>query len=185
MIRKVFICFVLCLIILQYGCSQENSRKGKTIAEINNYSLGLAEFESKLESELEMDDDYKMTDQGKIKFLNELIDKEILIQEAKKLKLDQQQNFIRAMEKYWESTLIRDLLVSKGEEIAADIKVSNEEIVTRYRLLLQTDEQMPPLEDIRTQLAEEIKEEKKIRLLSEWFSSLRKKSRIRINKELL
>jgi len=170
---------------LQHSCSQESSKSGKTIAEVNDYSLSLDEFENKLAAELEMEDDYKLTDPGKIQFLNELIDKEILIQEAKKLKLDQQQSFIRAMEKYWESTLIRDMLAAKGEEIAAAIEVNDEEITARYESLLQADDKVPPLINIRSQLVEEIKEEKKIKLMGDWFTSLRQKSKIKINKELL
>ena len=183
--RTVLFCLVVCLVSLQHGCSQENSKNGKVVAEINDYTLSLEEFDRKLVAELEMEGDYKLTSQGKLEFLNELIDQEILIQEAKILKLDQRQDFVRAMEKYWESTLIRDLLALKCEEIAAAIQVSSNEIEARYKTLLQSTGQVVPLQDVHQQLADEIREEKRARVLEEWLRSLREKSKIQINKELL
>ena len=183
--RTVFFCLVVILASLQQGCSQDNTKNGKVVAEINDYSLSLEEFDRKLVAELEMEGDYKLTSQGKFHFLNQLIDKEILIQEAKRRKLDQQHDFVRAMEKYWGSTLIRDLLNLKGKEINALMQVSSDEVETRYNTLLQSSGQVVPLQDIHQQLADEIREEKKTRMLEEWLNSLREKSRVQINKELL
>lgn len=183
--KRTALFFLIVLLLSPAGCSRQNRENGEIVAEINDYSLSRAEFDRKLAAEIEMEEDYKLTSQAKLDFLDELIGKEILIQEAKKRELDQQQEFVRAMEKYWESTLIRNLLALKGKEIAAAIQVSEEEIKARYHELQQSAGQVAPLQDIRSQLAEEIREEKKTEMLKDWLSTLRKKSKIRIYKERL
>lgn len=113
---------LLFLLVLSLSCcSQEKSVESKILARINDYNLTLDEFHHQLASELEFDKDFKLTEEAKQKFLEELIIKELLIQEAKKLKLDRKIKFVRTIERYWESTLIRDLMDLKSKEIQKDI----------------------------------------------------------------
>jgi hypothetical protein len=91
---------------------------------INDYHLTLDEFQDQLAAELKLEKDFKLTEEAKREFLEGLIRKELLIQEAKRLKLDRKEKFVRAIERYWESTLIRDIMDLKGKEIAKKIFVS-------------------------------------------------------------
>ena len=101
-----------------FCCSREKAEEGKILSRINDYNLTLDEFQYQLAAELELDKDFKLTNEAKKEFLEQLIRKELLIQEAKKLKLDRKDKFVRAIERYWESTLIRDLMDLKCQEIA-------------------------------------------------------------------
>jgi hypothetical protein len=114
-----------------------------------------------------------------------LIRKELLIQEAKKLNLDRKEKFIKTIERYWESTLIRDLMDLKCEEINKRIYVSEEEIEARYQEIKEMEDRVSPLSEIRDQVREALKEEKKTRLLEEWINDLRKKASVEINEDLL
>ena len=168
------------------ACTREKAEEGKVLARINDYHLTLAEFQDKLSAELELEDNYKLTRQAKLDFLEECIRKEILIQEARKRELDRKAEFIRAMERYWESTLIRDLLDLEGKDIARRAVVTQEEIEAFYA---RTNEQMgtppPPVTEIEAQLRREIKEQKKTEMLEEWMRSLREKARVEIDEDLL
>ena len=157
----------------------------KTLAKINDYILSLHEFEGQLASELEMDSDFKVTREAREMFLDRLIGKELLIQEAIRLKLDRQDKFIKAIERYWQSTLIRDLIALKSEEISKRTYVSQEEIDNRYQAMMKEDKSLPPLSDIREKIAEQLKEEKKTGKIKEWIDGLRKTAKIEINRELL
>jgi hypothetical protein len=138
-----------------------------------------------LAEELELKSDFKLTQKAKRDFMEGLIRKELLLQEAKKLNLDRKDKFIRTIEQYWESTLIRDLIDLKCEEINKRIYVSEEEIRARYQEIKKREDGVFPLSEIHNQIKEALKEEKKTRLLEEWINDLRKNASVEINEDLL
>jgi len=168
-----------------FCCSQEKPEETKILSRINDYNLTLDEFEYELAAELELDKDFKLTYEAKKEFLEQLIRKELLIQEAKKLKLDRKDKFVRAIERYWESTLIRDVIDLKSREIGKKAYVSQEEIEIRYKEMKESEEEIPPLKEIQEQISKELKEKKKTRMLEQWISNLRKNAKIEIAEELL
>ena len=117
--RKFLYLFLFPVLLGILCCSQDKAEKGEILAKINDYHLTLKEFQDQLVAVQEYDKDFKLNKEVKREFLEELIRKEVLIQEAKRLKLDRKEKFIRAIERYWESTLIRDLMEMKGKEIEA------------------------------------------------------------------
>ena len=132
--NKGSFCWLLLFLSMSlFGCSQEKPEEGKILSRINDYNMTLDEFQYQLAAELELDKDFKLTNEAKKKFLEQLIKKELLIQEAKKVKLDRKDKFARTIERYWESTLIRDLLEIKGKEISQDILIPKAEIEARVR----------------------------------------------------
>ena len=168
-----------------FCCSQEKPEETEILSRINDYNLTLDEFQYELTAELELDKDFKLTEEAKRKFLEELIRKELLIQEAKKLKLDRKDKFVRTIERYWESTLIRDLIDLKSREIEKKAYVSQKEIETRYKEMKKSEEKLPPLKEIDEQIGKELKEKKKTTMLEEWISDLRKNAKVEIYEELL
>ncbi len=184
--KKIWLCFLLFLFVLAvFGCSREKTEKPEVLAHINGYDLTLDEFKNQLTSEIEMDKDFKLTREAKQAFLNELIKKEILIQEAKRLKLDTREAFRRAIERYWESTLIRDLLEMKGREISGKTYVTEEEIQSRYKAMKASDGSLPPLGEMRKEITRKLKEEKKSKFLEDWINHLKQKAKIKIDERLL
>jgi peptidyl-prolyl cis-trans isomerase C len=175
--------FFLCLHLL--CCSQESAEESQRLARINDYSLTLDEFKYQLAAEQDLDRDLSLTHEAKKELLDGLITKELLIQEAKKLKLDRKDKFIRAMERYWESTLIRDLMDLKLKEIEKKAYVSEADIDSEYKEMKESDETLPPLQEMRDRIMKEIKRKKSSRMLEEWIKDLRKKAKIEINQDLL
>ena len=126
--KYIFFLLVSFLPLSLFYCTQETQEKAEILARINQYNLTLEEFQNKMAAELNLDTDFKLTREAKKEFLEGLIEKELLIQEAKKLELDRKEKFIRTIERYWESTLIRDLIEIKGKQISKRILISEEEI---------------------------------------------------------
>jgi hypothetical protein len=187
MVRKsiLLIGLVLLVFVGPLACSQEAQKPKKVVAKINNCEVTYDEFMSQLSAEVDMNDDFKLTKQNRDKFLDRLIRKEVMIQEAKRLKLDTQEKFVRAIERYWESVLIRDLMELKGKEIASKAVISEEEIGTRYNELVAAGKKPPPMKESRPIIIHELKEEKMTRLLKEWVDEQIRKADIKINRELL
>jgi hypothetical protein len=183
--KRIFYLLLFILSLHLFSCTQEQEKEDKILAGINDYNLTIQDFQYQLAAELEMDEDFKLTKEAKAWFLERVIRKELLVQKAKELKLDRKEKFVRAMERYWESTLIRDLMEMKGEEINKRILISQEEIEAYYNDMKKPEKKLPPLAELREKIAEELKEKKKTRMLKEWIDDLRKNARIDINEELL
>ena len=184
--KKSFLYLLLpALFFCLFCCTSENTEKHKTLAGIDDYNLTLNEFQHQLAAEMELDKDFKLTKEAKKEFLEGLIRKELLIQEAKKLQLDRKKSFVRTIERYWEFTLIRDLMEMKGREISRKILISQEEIDACYENIKKSEDRFPPLSELQEKITEDLKEKKKTGMLKEWVNDLRKKANIRINEELL
>lgn len=178
--------FLLILVVLFFlqACSETQDQED-VLARINDYELTLSEFETALQDELEMASEYKLTQAGKKDFLSSLLRREVLIQEARKRELDQQEEFVRTIERYWESTLIRNLMQQQGKAIADRVVVTEEEIRDRYERLKAQNPDIPGLETIRERLIKELEEEKKSRRLEAWVQDLLDKAEVSINEALL
>lgn len=176
---------IFVLFLSLFCCAQEKTPESKILCGINDYNLTVDEFQYQLAAELELDNDFKLTEEAKREFLEELIKKELLIQEARRLKLDSKDKFIRAIERYWESTLIRDLMDLKGKEISKKILVSQKEIEARYNEMKESGDELPPFEEIEHDISKELKEKKKTMIFRKWLSDLRKNAGIEIDQDLL
>ena len=185
MTRYVIQWVVMGLILCLFSCSQDKSGQDLILARINDYALTLNEFNTQLKEELEYDKDFKLNHDAKKTFLDQIITKELLIQEAKRRQLDREDKFIRAIERYWEATLIRDLMAMEGQAIEKRTVVSQEEIEARYGALLKSDPNQPPLASLQDQIAQEIINEKKQRSLEEWIGRLKTQAKISVNESLI
>jgi len=167
------------------GCGSREAETGTPLASVNDFTLTLEAFEKELAAEIELDPQAKLTAEAKARFLDELIRKQVLIQEARRQHLDRQHNFMRTIQRYWEATLIRNLLDQKGDEISSRILITEEQIGQRHGQLLTRDPLTPPLDQVRDQLAAQLRDEKKTALLEEWIAQLKAGSRIRIDQARL
>jgi len=173
------------LILCLFSCSQDKSGQDLILAKINDYALTLNEFNTQLKEELEYDKEFKLNHDARKTFLDQIITKELLIQEAKRRHLDREDQFIRAIERYWESTLIRDLMSMEGHAIEMRTVVSQEEIKARYDAMLKSDSNQLPMSSLQDQITREILSEKKQRSLEDWIRRLKTTAKISVNEKLL
>ena len=178
------------LIFLVLGCSSDNSHnkrdKPQIIAKINDFQLTKNEFQKKLIKELEYSNTYKTTSEAKNKFLQSIIKKELLIQEAKKMGVDKQKEFMSAIERYWEATLIKHLMETKNREILQTTSVSENEIRQKYQeiksqKIKSNPTDIPAFNEIEKDITKELLALKKTQALNKWTKSLYEKADITID----
>ncbi|MFH2092690.1 MAG: SurA N-terminal domain-containing protein [Pseudomonadota bacterium] len=168
------------------GClADKPDAKDKIIATINGHSLTLDEYESKLAREMDYTLQYKTSAEARSKFLDTLIQKELLIQEATHLGLERTRTFMNAIEKYWEATLIKNLMEEKIKEISQKTTVTDKEIQDYYTGLQASKEALLPLDQIEPDIAGQLKNEKQTQMLEQWINELKNKATIQINKQFL
>ena len=168
-----------------FGCSDQVDSKSPVLARINDYQLTVGEFERQLVAETRYESDFKLTREAKTQLLEELIKKELLIQEAKRLELDRQEAFIRAIERYWESTLIRDLMSLKGKELGERIYLTEEEVERHYQELKKQGYVDEELDVVRAKITDQLLEEKKTAKLRQWVDEMRQSADVKIDEALL
>ena len=163
------------------ACSRDDAGKDASIvATINTYTLTRDEFNAKLSKEMEFNQEYKATKEARKAFLNSLIRKEVLIQEAVAQELNKNKSFIEAIEKYWEATLIKTLMESKMADIRQKTLVKESEIEKRYQTLSAAKEDLGPLEDLEKDIADTLKAEKQTAMVEDWIEELIDEADIKI-----
>ncbi len=108
------------------------------LVEINDYWMTVEEFKDEAEILSAIERKKLATYDGKKEFLDTIIKREVLLQEAQRQELDKDKDFMKTIEKYWEQALLQTLLKKKSKEIVETVRVSNQEI-EGYRLNTQEE----------------------------------------------
>lgn len=101
--------------------------ESKEFVRINDRVITTEEFEKQYAEAISF---YKQ-EKSKKDFLEDLITKELLLQEAKKRGLDLKPDFRRSIQNYYEQTLLKNLAQERMSEIK--VSVTEEEIVSYYK----------------------------------------------------
>jgi hypothetical protein len=174
---------LVCISFFIICCGNANDdSKGPVIASIDGFELSLMEFETQLAEEQEFNPEYALTDGAKLEFLERIIRKELLIREAKNLKLDQEQRFIRTIERYWEATLIRDIIEVKNREFEKRAYITEAEVETALKEEYGSN---PYSEKDKAKIMEGLKDNKKQALFIKWVETLRSQADVEINQKLM
>ncbi len=166
-----FILMVPIAIILISGCARKPD-KSQVVAKVNNYEVTTDDF----------NDEVVMSIPGSSKeaILENIIDKELLLEEAQKMNFDKDKKFMKEIENYWKQALIKRIIEQKGNEFLAMSKVSDEEVNAEYRLMEKESEgKIKPYDQIAGQIRNSLRMKKAQALLDFWIKSLEKKAKIK------
>jgi len=126
------------------GCTNNPpGTKEKVVARINRFELTVEDFKEEANPLLmKKYSTYPLTKQ-KDQLLEELITKEVLLQEAQRLNFDKQKAFMKEIEGYWEQALMKSLINRKLQEFSPLVRVNNQDILEGYaRLKLRISAQL-------------------------------------------
>ncbi|MFC1808314.1 hypothetical protein ACFL0T_08150 [Candidatus Omnitrophota bacterium] len=180
-ITFIFICSVFCL--ADSGCARKESPE-KIAIQINTYSLGVDEF-NKLFSELGVAQD---TPQARDAFLENLINRKLLLQEAQREGLDRKQNFLADIENFWEQSLLKIVIDNKTKEISSKIQVRPEEIRDHCERWIRENPDkahMKSYDNIYKDINIKLSREKQVQAINAWIDEIRANSNIEIDKKAI
>lgn len=112
------------ILFLFPGCSKQSEKK-EVVAYIGDYEATVDDFNAYRERAISIA--LPLTLQQKKKLLDNLIDRQLLIQEAVNDGLDKKADFIKEIEAYWHQSLIKRIVDKKSKEIAGKVKVYKRE----------------------------------------------------------
>lgn len=101
-IWSVIIVGITCLC---FGCGQK-AKEEKVVARVNNYAMTVKDLEEEIKNAPYVAEEVRDLE----KVLDLAVRKQVLIQEAQRQGLDRNKSFMKTIERYWEQTLIKELL---------------------------------------------------------------------------
>jgi len=169
------------MLIFVMGCSRAPSEK-PILAKIGNYEIALDEFEKEFK-----ESSYARSDslESRNEFLNSLVDRKLILQDAQAKGLDKEKNFLKMIERFWEQSLLKLALDEKTKEISSSVVVSEKEIEARYQKMFQAGQTDKSYEQIRQQIKLEIARSKGAKAINDWIAGLRKKTKVTVDYNLL
>lgn len=180
----LFLGLALVPALMLAGCSDQDEGTGEVLIRINDYSLTREEFRRRLADEMRYYGETELTEEMKAQFLDQLVRKELLIQEAVRMEMDRREEFVRAIERYWETTLIGDVLDHKAEDVRSLTLVGQEEIAERYAEMLAANPDLPPLDQMHDEVRRALEEEKMTQALEDWIQELKDGADIEIDADV-
>ena len=126
--KKIAIGLVLTLALI--SCSKKGvEEKGPFLAKVGNATITQADYDREFQALPEYAQQLFAGEQGKEKFLGEIINKEMLYQEALKKGLDKTPDFNKKVEEFKKITLVTELF---DKDVMAKAKVSDSEVKDYY-----------------------------------------------------
>ena len=128
--RKVIIFMLTISLLFAFvACAKKEEQKGPYLAKVGNTKITQADLEREIKNLPEFAQKLFEGSGGKEKFLDELIKKELLYQEALKKGIDKDAEYQRKVEEFKKLTLIGQLL---EKEIETKAKVTDQDVKDYY-----------------------------------------------------
>jgi len=174
--------FLLLLALALCGCTKPADKDKQVVARINNYEITKDEFNAEFQAS-----PYSRSDtlDSRKEFLNTLINRKLILQDAEAKGLDEDKDFLKMVEHFWEQSLLKLVLDRESKEIAGAVMVTDKEIEALYSKLKTEGKTDKTYDALYSQLKWELTRIKETRMLADWLSALRNKSDIRLNLELI
>jgi hypothetical protein len=167
------------VIVISSCSSGENTFNKQIVCEVNRYKMLAEDLKDELKNAPHDEAAFLETEEGSLAFLDRLIEKQVLLQEAQAQGLDREKDFMDTIENYWEQALLKSLLKKKSEEISASISVLDEEIRDYY----EESKEKLSLTRVRRDIERAIRQNKETQAMNEWIEGLMERSRIKVNSE--
>jgi hypothetical protein len=168
--------------LLVISCARKPFPEKAVLVKINDYEITKAEFEK----------EFKASGFGRLDdvasrraFLDNLINRKLILQDAQKQGLDKDTDFLKLIEKFWEQSLLKLALDRKTRQIAKSLAMGEEEVRQAYEKMAQEGKADKPWEDMRSQIAQEISKAKEAQEMDRWIEGLRRDAQIKIDDSLL
>jgi hypothetical protein len=168
--------FLIVIVFLLFKL--KSPRPPEYLVRINNYSITPQEFieEFKLSAYVKNN-----TPESKREFLNMLIRRKLILQEAQAKGLDKDPEFLKSIERFWEQSLLKRMMDKKFQEIQGSILVSDKAVEAIYNKLKSEGKADKPYDQMYKQLKWSLTQLQESQAINKWLTELYKKSQIKIN----
>lgn len=172
---------IMCIFFLA-GCSNTTNDPDKhIIAEINKYKMTVEDIKYEFKNAPYDETALLKTERGRKVYLDSVVEKEVLLQEAQRQGIDREKDFMKSIENYWEQALLRILLERKSKEISGLTHVYDSEIESYYK----DSKEDQPLSKVKNDIRDIIKQKKETAAMNAWIDELKKNAYIKVDENAL
>lgn len=173
------LCFFCAAALPGCGPQATEAEVQKPALIVNELKLSPSELQQELAFALQSSREAGRAEAGaEPEWLSRLIERELLVQEAQRLGLDRQPDFMRTIERFWKEALIKQLVDRKAREINAQVHVYEPDI----EAFLQ---QFPHAFESRDDMERAIRTRKQAEAMDQWVEQLKAQARIVIDHEAI
>ena len=176
--RIQIVAIIISVITVCSGCAKSNTQN--IAVKINDYWMTADEFKEKFKFA-----NYYTGIEDKEEFLQDWINRQLMLREAERQGWDKKSVFIKEIEQFWEKTLLKYVIEQKSKELVDSISVDEGEIQTRYQQMNSQGLISGSYDANNESLKWQILREKQITAFQAWIDALRSQSAIEINLELI
>ena len=174
-----YLSVMLALLFINFACAEKPPSE-KVAIRINNYTLTAGEF-NELFAELKGEGG---TPKARADFLDNLINRKLLLQEAQLRGLDKEKDFLKSVENFWEQSLLTVIIDRKTKEILGDVKVSDRELRDYYtNWAKENPSNAKTFSELRDVMKWQLLREKEALIMNSWIGDLKNKADIEIDIE--
>jgi len=167
--------------LLTSSCAKKE-QTDSTVILVNDYTLSVNEFNELLnDSGIDKDDPVKRKS-----FLDNLITRKLILQEAQKAGLDKDKDFLQSVERFWEQSLLKVIIDKKIRESLSNIEVTEDDIANYYTDWKNKNPQnQKTIDQLREVIKRHLLNKKQTDLVDSWIESLKKEAVIKVDKKAL
>ena len=120
---------IIILAVLMIGGCKCQAKNKQVLARINNYEITKQEFNEEFK-----DSAYGVSDteESRKSFLENLINRKLILQDAQRQGLDKDSAFLKSIERFWEQSLLKVMLDKKSKDISLLKGAVKKEAVNAY-----------------------------------------------------
>jgi len=171
---------IIAILLFNFGCAKKTPSENIAI-KINDYTLTADEF-NELFTELKIQD----TPEARKNFLNNLIIQKLILQEAQKEGLDKKKDFLKAIENFWQQSLLKIAIDEKVKEASGSMQITEQEIENNYKRWKKANPDNPKtLAELHDFIKWQLLRSKQNTVLNTWVEELRRESDINIDRNAI
>ena len=114
-----------------------------------------------------------------------LIERELLVQEAQRLGLDREPEFMQTIERFWKEALMKQVVQRTAREISSQVQVYEPEIEAYYKQLVEESKgaHVEPLAVMRREIERTIRQHKETEAMERWVERLRAQAKVEVDQK--
>ena len=178
LLMKKILSAVFILLIVVFLWKLKTPPQPEYLVKINNYTITPQEFmdEFKLSSYAK-----ENTPQSRREFLNMLIRRKLILQEAQAKGLDRDPEFLKSVERFWEQSLLKRAMDKKSLEIQGSILISDKAVEAVYNKLKSEGKAEKPYDQMYKQLKWSLTQLQESQAINTWLKELYQGAKIKVN----
>ncbi len=175
---KKIISIILLLMVAVLILKLKSPKQEDYLVKINNYTISLQEFTAEF---LASPYARNNTPESKREFLDTLIWRKLILQEAQAKGLDKDKEFLKSIERFWEQSLLKRAMDNKTQEITGSVFIPDSAIEAAYNKLKDEGKADKPYDQMYKQIKWSLTQYEESQAIRSWLRQIRQKARITIN----